>query len=192
VTPLPDMAGALTVQPSEIGDPHYDDPSLALLFSQLKSKTLQTAKGTSEISGRTEFNFVLQTARVFTRMGCHALALDLVKSWSFARPSAPELLPSSMLAGPPSPTAARHSFFSASPSMRRHPSVYIDMDLPSEGPTRPASPNQQANPALPPDPDRDITHAEGDTFVRKAGLGSLMKSAKRDVQVPEFDMGAFF
>lgn len=53
----------------DVGDPHYDDPSLALLFSQLKSKTLQTAKGTSEISGRTEFNFVLQTARVFTRMG---------------------------------------------------------------------------------------------------------------------------
>ena len=47
----------------------YDDPSLALLFSQLKLKTLQTAKGTSEISGRTEFNFVLQIARVFCRMG---------------------------------------------------------------------------------------------------------------------------
>lgn len=54
---------------AEIGDPHYDDPSLAILFSQLKSKSLQTAKGTSEISGRTEFNFVLQIARVFSRMG---------------------------------------------------------------------------------------------------------------------------
>lgn len=53
----------------EMGDPHYDDPSLALLFSQLKMKTLQAAKGTSEISGRTEFNFVLQIARVFCRMG---------------------------------------------------------------------------------------------------------------------------
>jgi hypothetical protein len=68
-TPLSDMASVLSKCPSEIGDPHYDDPSLALLFSQLRSKTLQTAKGTSEISGRTEFNFVLQTARVFTRMG---------------------------------------------------------------------------------------------------------------------------
>ena len=54
---------------TEIGDPHYDDPSLALLFSQLKSKTLQTAQGTSEISGRTEFSFVLQIARVFCKMG---------------------------------------------------------------------------------------------------------------------------
>ena len=68
-TPLQDVASALDIPITELGTPHYDDPSLALLFSQLKSKTLQTAKGTSEISGRTEFNFVLQMARVFTRMG---------------------------------------------------------------------------------------------------------------------------
>jgi hypothetical protein len=68
-TPLQDVASALDIPIAELGTPHYDDPSLALLFSQLKSKTLQTAKGTSEISGRTEFNFVLQMARVFTRMG---------------------------------------------------------------------------------------------------------------------------
>lgn len=59
----------LDVPIPSIGDPHYDDTSLALLFSQLKMKTLQTAKGTSEISGWTEFNFVLQIARVFCRMG---------------------------------------------------------------------------------------------------------------------------
>lgn len=63
------MAKVWGVPTIEIGEPHYDDPSLALLFSELKSKTLQTAKGTSEISGRTEFNFVLQMARVFCRMG---------------------------------------------------------------------------------------------------------------------------
>lgn len=33
---------------------------------------------------------------------------------------------------------------------------------------------------------------EGDLVARKAGMGSLMKSAKHDVQVPEFDMNAFF
>jgi hypothetical protein len=68
-TPLQDVASALDVPIKELGNPHYDDPSLALLFSQLKSKTLQTAKGTSEISGRAEFSFVLQIARVFIRMG---------------------------------------------------------------------------------------------------------------------------
>ena len=71
--PLEDVASVLDVRVPEIGDPHYDDPSLALLFTQLKSKTLQTAQGTSEISGRTEFNFVLQIARVFCRMGASSL-----------------------------------------------------------------------------------------------------------------------
>ena len=68
-TPLRDIASALDIRITEIKESHYDDPSLALLFSQLKSKTLQAAKGTSEISGRAEFNFVLQIARVFCRMG---------------------------------------------------------------------------------------------------------------------------
>lgn len=71
------MASAVDAPIVEIGDPHYDDPSLALLFSQLKSKTLQTAQGTSEISGRTEFNFVLQIARVFCRMGARAVLFDV-------------------------------------------------------------------------------------------------------------------
>lgn len=63
------MAHIAEIKVSEIGNPHYDDPSLALLFMQLKDKSLQTVKGVTEISGRTEFNFVLQMARVFTRMG---------------------------------------------------------------------------------------------------------------------------
>lgn len=69
--PLQTVAAAHDIQ-VEIGEPHYDDTSLALLFSQLRSKTLQTAKGTSEISGQTEFKFVLQIARVFCRMGMYA------------------------------------------------------------------------------------------------------------------------
>ena len=73
-TPLQDIAAAFSLQISEIGEPHYDDPSLALLFSQLRSKTLQAAKGTSEISGRAEFNFVLQMSRVFCRMGKRKLS----------------------------------------------------------------------------------------------------------------------
>ena len=68
-TPLPDIATSFNIRVTNIGEPHYDDPSLALLFSQLKSKTLQAAKGTSEIPGRAEFNFVLQMTRVFCRMG---------------------------------------------------------------------------------------------------------------------------
>lgn len=72
-TPLRDLADSLGMRNLEIGEPHFDDPSLALLFSQLRSKTLQTTAGTSEISGRREFNFILQSARVFCRMGEYCL-----------------------------------------------------------------------------------------------------------------------
>jgi len=33
---------------------------------------------------------------------------------------------------------------------------------------------------------------ESDLLARQARLGSLMKSAKQDVHIPEFDMNSFF
>jgi len=39
---------------------------------------------------------------------------------------------------------------------------------------------------------KETINEEGDWMARKAGLGSLLKTAKQDVQVPEFDMGSFF
>jgi len=56
----------------------------------------------------------------------------------------------------------------------------IDMEIPSLPPTRPASPS------LP-----KVEEEEGDLGARKAGLGSLMKTAKENVKVAEFDMSAF-
>ncbi|GJE87639.1 RAVE protein 1 C terminal-domain-containing protein [Phanerochaete sordida] len=188
VTPLTDIANVWTGI-NEIGESHYDDPSLALLFSQLKLKTLQTAKGTSEISGRTEFNFVLQVARVFCRMGCHALALDLVRTWSFERPST-VVHDSPVIRRPPSPTVAR---FALEPAMRRQSAIMIDMDIPTEPPTRSASPTPRApNGAVPSGDGEILKEGDGDLVARKAGMGRLMKSAKQDVQVPEFNMDAFF
>ncbi|KAI9513046.1 RAVE protein 1 C terminal-domain-containing protein [Russula earlei] len=189
VTPLQDVASALDIPITEFGNPHYDDPSLALLFSQLKSKTLQTAKGTSEISGRLEFNFVLQIARVFTRMGCHALALDLVRSWSFDRPSV-DTYDSTPHLAPPSPTTVR--MFALEPALRRRASIIIDMDLSMEPPTRRPSPEPQESGELLTPCVEETINEEGDLFARKAGLGSLLKTAKQDVQVPEFDMDSFF
>ncbi|THH06398.1 hypothetical protein EW145_g4114 [Phellinidium pouzarii] len=184
-SPLEEISKTVEISIRDIGDPNYDDPSLALLFSQLKSKTLQTAKGTNEISGKTEFNFVLQTARVFCRMGCHAMALDLVKSWSFDRPTArirtSELqsnsddLPGSMLG-----TVRRSAY-----GHKRQTSIMIDMDVPSDPSTRSTSPVSSSI---------KQTHLKivDDMAVRKSNLGNLMKSAKQGVSVPEFDMNAFF
>ncbi|KAJ8083807.1 regulator of (H+)-ATPase in vacuolar membrane [Marasmius tenuissimus] len=181
VSPLQDLVDVLAISVKDIGEPHYDDPSLALLFSQLRSKTLQTAKGNSEISGRLEFNFVLQIARVFCRMGCHVLALDLVKSWTFEHPAIHEK-ERAVEPAPPSPTVPR--LFSMH---RRRSSMMIDMEIPSLPPTRRASPERKPTP-IPEEPLKN----ESDLFARKAGLGSLMQSAKQDVKVPEFDMNAFF
>jgi hypothetical protein len=70
---------------------------------------------------------------------------------------------------------------------RRRSSILIDMDIPSVPPTRPASPVTAGQ-----SPEQESIREEGDLFARKAGLGRLMKSAKHDVKVPDFDMNAFF
>lgn len=184
LTPLQNIATAYNIIVTEIKEPHYDDPSLALLFSQLRSKTLQAAKGTSEISGRAEFNFVLQMSRVFCRMGCHALALDLVRSWSFVRPSTASRKPRISKTAAPVP----RPLFPLEPALRRRSSIIIDMDVISLPPTRSASPVQDTEKPLVMEPIQE----ESDLFARKAGLGDLMKSAKQDVKVPEFDINAFF
>ncbi|KAJ6574959.1 WD repeat-containing protein [Mycena capillaripes] len=189
VTPLQDVADSLNIK--DIGEPHYDDPSLALLFSQLRSKTLQAAKGSSEISGRAEFNFVLQIARVFCRMGCQVLALDLVRSWIFDRPSMQRPSPPpANETSPSSPTISRRPKFALGPTMRRRSSIIIDMDIPSLPPTRASSPVRVAE--KPPVIIEEPGNEEGDLIARKAGLGNLMKTARQDVTVPEFDMNAFF
>jgi hypothetical protein len=59
------------------------DPASVVLYKQLRDKTLQTLRGASKISPRAEWEFVMQTARLYDRMGCDILALDLVRNWEF-------------------------------------------------------------------------------------------------------------
>jgi hypothetical protein len=63
------------------------------------------------------------------------------------------------------------------------------MDVLSLPPTRQASPIKDTQPNQ---HVMETIQEESDFFARKAVLGNLMKSAKQDVQVPEFDMNAFF
>jgi len=65
--------------------------------------------------------------------------------------------------------------------------MVIDMDILSLPPTRTASPVGGREKLR----DEKLTNEE-DLLARKAGLGHLMKAAKMDVQVPEFDMNSFF
>jgi hypothetical protein len=117
------------------------------------------------------------------------LALDLVHSWSFERPSIVRERPLNGSASSELPLSPRRLTFSLQSAIRRRNSILIDMDIPSEPPTRHASPERGMPPTIP--EDSEPVAKEGDLFARKAGLGSLMKSAKQDVKVPEFDLSAF-
>jgi hypothetical protein len=116
---------------------------------------------------------------------------------------------------PPSPTSAAAFAlpFAFAASTRRESKILIDMDMLIEPPTRRASPELKVvgesesrtgaeasgftGSSLPGTRGEsgldELEHLkdEGDLLSRKAGLGNLIKSAKQNVQVPEFDMGSF-
>lgn len=54
-----------------------DDPALVVLYKQLREKSLQTLRGAIMVPPKVETEFVIQTARLYDRMGCDLLALDL-------------------------------------------------------------------------------------------------------------------
>ncbi|SNX84181.1 related to RAV1 - Regulator of (H+)-ATPase in vacuolar membrane [Melanopsichium pennsylvanicum] len=65
------------------GNDSYNDPALALLFQQLRSKSLQTIKGLYDIPEKRVFDFVLNANRALCRMGCHSIGLSLLRNWQF-------------------------------------------------------------------------------------------------------------
>ncbi|KAK5997385.1 Regulator of V-ATPase in vacuolar membrane protein 1 [Cladobotryum mycophilum] len=65
-----------------------DDPALVVLYSQLRQQTLQTLRGASKVSPKVEWEFVLHSAKLYDRMGCDLLGLDLVRNWEFQRSTA--------------------------------------------------------------------------------------------------------
>ena len=78
-----------------------DDPGLVVFYRQLRQNSVQTLRGASSISPREEWEFVIRNARLYDRMGCDLLALDLgefrrertlfdadtgpVRNWEFLR-----------------------------------------------------------------------------------------------------------
>lgn len=114
------------------------------------------------------------------------MALDLVMSWSFERPTNPLVLTSANMhieadAVPPlpdSPTLKRRPL-SGIPTFGRRRSIIVDMDVPSDPSTRSTSP----------DPSKTI---HGQIADAGSELKTLLKTAKQNVTVPEFNMDAFF
>ncbi|GAC99552.1 hypothetical protein PHSY_007154 [Pseudozyma hubeiensis SY62] len=92
VTPLRDLiadkdVASLLGSTLTCGNDSYGDPALALLFQQLRSKSLQTIKGLYDIPEKKVFDFVLNTNRALCRMGCHSIGLSLLRNWQFEPPS---------------------------------------------------------------------------------------------------------
>lgn len=63
---------------------------MVVLYSQLRQKTLQTLRGASKVTPKVEWAFVLHNSRLYDRMGCDLLALDLVRNWEFLLPTKPD------------------------------------------------------------------------------------------------------
>ena len=84
-----------------------DDPALVVLYSQLRQKSLSTLRGASKVTPKAEWEFVLHSAKLYDRMGCDLLGLDLgelatlsymlkasadiapVRNWEFQQPARP-------------------------------------------------------------------------------------------------------
>jgi hypothetical protein len=95
-----------------------NDPALLVFYKSIREKTTTTLRGAEKISPEMEFSFVLHTARLYDRMGCDILALDLVRNWEFLKgePVAPLKLPSASV------SVANE----AKPWMRRRGSITVD------------------------------------------------------------------
>lgn len=92
VTPLRDLVidedvASLLGSALTCGNDSHGDPALALLFQQLRTKSLQTIKGLYDIPEKKVFDFVLSTNRALCRMGCHSIGLSLLRNWQFEPPS---------------------------------------------------------------------------------------------------------
>ena len=111
------------------------DPALVVLYKQLREKTLQTLKGASKISPRAEWEFVIQNARLYDRMGCDLLALDLVRNWEFLKQPTKETSLNGRGDHPPDPRKM----------LRRRSSLVVD-DMPS--PKSPSTEGKMIKPGI--------------------------------------------
>ncbi|KAE8554312.1 hypothetical protein EYB25_002851 [Talaromyces marneffei] len=129
-----------------------NDPALVVLYRQIREISLQTLKGATQVAPADEWAFVLRNARLYDRMGCDLLALDLVAHWEFLR-TPPRGVPTTDFTAKAEPDYRK--------LLRRHSSLVI-ADLPVRLPPEMApggddgaakSPKPQAKPTTFHEPD---------------------------------------
>lgn len=119
VSPLQDLLSPLETPKLQSKLFLADDPALIVLYQQLRAKSLQTLRGALSVSPRAEWEFIVHTARLYERMGCDLLALDLVKNWEFLNPP----VPSRPTPLSPLPTKFPQHAAMQSPTIGNHPSA---------------------------------------------------------------------
>ncbi|KAH3687422.1 hypothetical protein WICPIJ_001599 [Wickerhamomyces pijperi] len=60
-----------------------DDPLLIILYQQLREKSEVYFKGSLEIDSKLERDFLVRVSRIYSRMGCDYLSVDLMRNWKF-------------------------------------------------------------------------------------------------------------
>ncbi|GAA6036036.1 hypothetical protein JCM8097_006576 [Rhodosporidiobolus ruineniae] len=172
VTPLSDLAQRLPYKLDDVRSPPREDPALVLLFGQLRSWSLQTVKGAIAVPGKTEYNFVLHISRILCRMGCHVLALNLLRTWRFLPPA----LPPSSAPHRPSPLQnRRHSLLLST--------TKLDLPLPASN-----LPSRVASPAPPSADEEEAAERER----QRQQFREVVKTVKVEAKAPaEFSFDAF-
>ncbi|KAL4977321.1 RAVE protein 1 C terminal-domain-containing protein [Aspergillus desertorum] len=125
-----------------------NDPALVVLYRQLREMTLQTLKGASKVSAQAEWDFVLRNARLYDRMGCDLLALDLVRHWEFLKEP-----PSTQLARDGKINLVDGAIDYRKMLRRRSSLVVADMPAKPREPTTPVAPKKQPPPTMFHEPD---------------------------------------
>ncbi|KPV72243.1 uncharacterized protein RHOBADRAFT_56056 [Rhodotorula graminis WP1] len=170
VTPLSQLSARLPYRVTQVTQPPREDPALLFLFAQLRSWSLQTVKGAIAVPGKTEFNFVLHISRILCRMGCHVLALNLLRNWHF--------LPATIHSSSDTRPSLRHALRRSSLLLA---STKLDLDLPPSN-----LPSRVASPAPP-------STAEDDEKERqKRQFREVVNTVKVEAKAPaEFSFDAF-
>lgn len=74
------------VKPQSTPSPTHLDPSLLILYQYLKEKTSQNRKKTYQITYDLEYEFLLDAARTYERIGCPLLSLYILTQYKISPP----------------------------------------------------------------------------------------------------------
>lgn len=62
---------------------NIEDPILLVIYENLKNRKLVYLEGSQEIPKKIEFDFILNVASMYTKLGCDWLGLSLIRNWNF-------------------------------------------------------------------------------------------------------------